>query len=490
MVETATREQGKLLTVSNRGPVEFQRDSEGSLVAVPGQGGLATALRIAAQLHPTTWLSSPMTPVEREIANGGSVPDDLEAPSRFVLTSEQEYDLFYGCFSNEVLWFLQHQLPFPEDLTPRRLEEAWQDGYLSVNRAFAEAILDEMGRDRYRAVILHDYHFYVVGLFVREKLPRAYLQQFIHIPWPGPQEWRRLPQHILRKICLGLLANDSVVFQTAADAQNFLYTCKAMLPDVEVDVASGRVSSRQRTTRVWANGISVDPEELESVARTPEFSQYRYLLRAAPGQKTIIRVDRLDPTKNVVRGFQAYEKLLEDHPELREKVYFLALLQPTKSTIESYQRYQEEAHRLVDEINHRFGNLHWKPIRMLFEHNRVQALAAMSLYDVLLVNSLADGMNLVAKEAPILNTHDGVLVLSTQAGAYEELGRAAIGIDPLDVAGTAAALYEALTMPARERHDRLVHLKEIVRGRDLRAWFRALLQDIDQHAAPLEVSAA
>jgi trehalose 6-phosphate synthase len=194
-------------------------------------------------------------------------------------------------------------------------------------------------------------------------------------------------------------------------------------------------------------------------------------------------------TKNVVRGFEAYERLLEDHVELRGHVMFLALLVPTKVDIPMYSRYQEEALAKAQAINRRFGNLHWKPVRLLFEHNRVQALAAMSLYDVMLVNPVADGMTLVAKEGPILNTHNGVLLLSTAAGAYADLGCGAIGVDPYDVEQTAAALHEAITMPAVERRDRSEKLKRAIRNKDLRAWFQALFTDIEANA-PAEAAAA
>jgi trehalose 6-phosphate synthase len=201
-------------------------------------------------------------------------------------------------------------------------------------------------------------------------------------------------------------------------------------------------------------------------------------------------VDRLDLSKNVYRGFEAYAKLFEKHPELRERISFLALLIPTRKDIPSYQRYQEETHALVESINRRLGNLRWKPIRVFFEDNRIQALAAMSLYDVLLVNPVADGMNLVAKEGPYLNTRDGVLVLSKRAGAFAELGCSALAIDPEDVSATADAIYRGLTMPAGERHERAIGLRKTIRSRDLRVWFRALLKDIEGHASLAAVTAA
>jgi trehalose 6-phosphate synthase len=479
----------KLLTVSNRGPVEFHRDEEGKIVAVPGQGGLATALRVAAQLYPTTWLSSPISPLDREMAAGGFAPGDAESESLFVATDAKAYDLFYGHFANSVLWFLQHLLPLPEELSGPLIEEAWRDGYLAVNRAFANRIAEELATGDIRAVIFHDYHFYAAPRLVRERAPNAYLQHFVHIPWPAPAGWAQLDPAILAAICDGLLANDSLVFQTPNDAARFIETCVAALPDVSTDHES-IVRYAGHATRVWSNGISVDIEELLDAAASPEFSRYRYLLRPDPALKTIVRVDRLDPTKNILAGFKAYARLLDDHPELHESVHFLAQVFPSRSDIATYVRYQEEVLSLAQSINRRFGNLHWKPIRLLIEHNRMQALAAMSLYDVLLVNPLADGMNLVAKEGPILNTREGVLVLSRRAGAFAELGCGALAIDPEDVEATKDALYAALTMPISERRERAARIRHTVRQRDLRDWFRALLSDIEANAPEAVTSAA
>jgi trehalose 6-phosphate synthase len=480
---------GRLLTVSNRGPVEFQRDVEGNIKAVPGQGGLSTALRAAAKIYPTTWLSSPLTDVDREIADGSNAPA-VDNASHFVTTDPAAYELFYGSFSNELLWFLQHGLEWPEELDAERRKVAWEDGYVQVNRAFADAVVREVDTGRYRAVMFHDYHFYLAPGLVKQQRPAAYLQHFIHIPWPGASEWARLEQPVLRAILEGLLGNDSLVFQTAGDVQGFLLTVKAHLPAARTDLEGGSVELDSHVTRVWANGISVDPDELAAEAATPDYSRYRWLLRPSPGQRTIVRVDRLDLTKNVVRGFQAYERLLEEHRELRENVQFLALAVPSKEAIAAYKRYQEETQELVERINRRFGTRRWKPIWLLYEHNRTQALAALSLYNVLLVNPIADGMNLVAKEGPLLNTHDGVLVLSKRAGAWQELSAGAIGVDPLDIAGTAEALYEALNLSQAERHERMMALRSAIRGYDLKAWFSTLLRDIEANAPLPQTTAA
>jgi trehalose 6-phosphate synthase len=440
------------------------------------------------------WLSSPLTPLDRAFAEGACEDvhglDKLAGAARFVLTDPVAYEQFYATFANQVLWFLQHSMPWPEELTIERRVRAWFEGYLPVNQAFAQAVVNELDGGNFTAVMFHDYLFYAAPRLVRDARPNVYLQHFVHIPWPAPEVWDRMEPELVRDICDGLLANDSVVFQTPTDAHNFLLTVEAFVDDADVDLVSGDVAYKGRAARAWANPISSDPEELELASASPEFSRYRYLLRADPGQKTIVRVDRLDPTKNVYRGFQAYERMLQDHPELHGKVSFLALLVPTKTDIPAYQRYQDETRALAVAINKRFGKLQWKPIRLMFEHNRLQALAAMSLYDVLLVNPIADGMNLVAKEAPMLNTHDGVLVLSYKAGAYAELAAGALGVDPEDVEGTANAMYQALRMEPPERHQRWSHIRDAIRGHDLRAWFRAFLQDIEMHAPVADTSAA
>jgi len=472
---------GQILTVSNRGPFEYRLSEQGEMEAVPGQGGLATALRVAAQIEPTTWLSSPISAEDRAIAEGTGAPPSQSCGSQFVVTDPAAYDLFYGRFSNEVLWFLQHGLDLPESIDRDAMLRAWTEGYVPVNEAFANAAIERIGRGRARAVMFHDYHFYLAPRLVRMARPECYLQHFVHIPWPESATWRQLDGRLVREICEGLLANDSVVFQTAASARNFLSTCADVFGEQSVDLKCDAVRQEGHVTRVWSNGISVDPAELAAAVASPEFSRYRWDLRESPGRKTIVRVDRLDVTKNVIRGFQAYEQLLEEHSELQERVSFLALLVPSRLDIEAYKANEQETHALVDRINRRFGNSRWKPVRLVYENNRLQALAAMSLYDVLLVNPLADGMNLVAKEGPMVNTHDGVLVLSRKAGAYDSLGDAALAIEPENVDATAAALYEALNIPEIERHNRANLLRARIRSHDLKSWFRLLLEDINRH---------
>jgi trehalose 6-phosphate synthase len=279
-------------------------------------------------------------------------------------------------------------------------------------------------------------------------------------------------------ICDGLLANDSVVLQTEASARNFLETCRRYLPECRVDDATGTVRRGWRRTLVWANPISIDPAEVLRHLSSPGARAYYDALRGELGERTIVRVDRLDPAKNVLAGLQAFRRLLTVHPEWLGRVRFLAFLVPSRTRVPEYQSYKEAVFAAAESINAQHGRDGWTPIKLFYEHNRPQALVALSLYDVLLVNSVADGMNLVAKEGAIANQRDGVLVLSTAAGAFEELGAGSLPVRPDDVEGTAAALHEALSLPESERRRRAHLLRQTVLRHDLSNWLRRQLEDL------------
>lgn len=464
------------------GPVEYLADDAGRLGARRCAGGVATALGCAAEDLPVTWIASATSEQDRTLATEGRA---LELGHgrllRLVAPPAEAYNLFYGTFCNPILWFLQHGLwhrlrrsnPEAEAL------HAWEHGYLPVNQAFAEAVVDELRRaDGPAHVMLHDYHLYAAPILIRNLYPRAVLQHFIHIPWPAPDAWERIPDAIVASICESLLANDSVVFQTETSAHNFLHTCRAFIPSAQISYTTGLVEQRGRRTRVWANPISVDIPELQSRLASPEARSCHAKLAAALGERTIVRVDRLDPAKNIYAGFEAFALLLCKYPEWRGRVRFLACLVPSRTGVPEYRRYAEEVFGLVETINSRYGTRTWQPITVLYEHNRPQALVALSLYDVLLVNSLADGMNLVSKEGPAVNQRDGVLVLSTAAGAYDELLEGALAVLPDDIEGTTDALAQALSLPAGERRSRARQLRQAILRHDLHDWLRLLLQDL------------
>lgn len=484
-----------LLIVSNRGPVEHYVDDGGRLRRRSTGGGVATALASVPASMPTTWIAGAAGPLDRMLAaDDRAVQLEQGRRLRLVAPPPEVYDLFYGTFCNPILWFLQHSLwahlglPNPRE----QAVHAWERGYLPANQAFAEAVADELRDGGHPSrVMLHDYHLYVAPLFIRDLCPGTALQHFIHIPWPGPEAWQELPLVISQSICEGLLANDRVVFQTQSSVDNFLLTCRAFLPDAQVDFSGRTVVHRQRSTRVWANPISVDVPDLRSRVSSAEARPYYEKLACDTGERTIVRVDRLDPSKNIKTGFRAFDLLLHKHPEWVGRVKFLAFLVPSRTGIPEYRAHAREVFEMVEDINARHGKAGWTPIRVFHEHNRLQALVGMALYDVLLVNSVADGMNLVSKEGPVVNLRDGALVLSATAGSFAELSEGALLVWPQDVEGTGEALHAALSLPEAQRRERARRLRQAVLRHDLDRWFRLQLQDLVdiETAGPVPVGA-
>ena len=473
---------GRVIVVSNRGPVEHQLDGSGHLKAGPGPGGVVAALSGARCFVDVTWVAAAITDGDRQVARWGT-PIELGEGCRLHLVAlpKRSYDLYYNVFTNPVLWYLQHDLWDRLDRPQHRdqLLDAWEEGYRPVNETLGEAVCQELARpDSSGAVLFQDYHLYLAPRYVRQRAPDAALQHFVHIPWPAPEAWRVLPWGLVKAMCDGLLACDVVRFQTRESLHHFLLTCLEFLPGAHIDPGGERIRYEGRWTRLRADPIALDVAGLRRQAASPEVAAYRRQLAAPKGVATILRVDRLDPVKNLLTGFQAYELLLQREPSLQGSVRFLTFLVPTRPAIPEYQHYAKEVFTLVDHINRRYGSQAWRPIEVFYENNHAQALAGMSLYDVLLVNSLADGMNLVSKEGPIVNRRQGALVLSTRAGSYHELKEGAIAIEPEDVEGTADALHRALVLPAAERRRRARLLRTAASARDLESWLRGQLEDL------------
>ena len=477
----------RLVLASNRGPIEYHRDAHGRIKSRRGSGGVVTALAALSRYVKLSWVASAMSETDRSVASVSPldapplVPDGYSLRTRFVLTEPNEYELYYNVFSNPILWFVQHRLHglLPHDDLRQVATTAFRNGYLPVNRAFAGALLREVRHgDGAPLVMLHDYHLYLTAGFVRAQEPCVFLQQFVHIPWPEPADWQILPAEIVRALCRGLLANDIVGFQTKRCAANFMATCAAVLPGARVDHGRGAIGLNGRRTLVRAYPISIDVQALRQVAWSPAVAEYERRLGPLRGAQTIVRVDRLDPSKNVLTGFQAFEMLLARRPDLRGRVKFLSFLVPSRTGIPEYRRYAQSVFAAIEGINARYGRDGWQPIDLFYENNYPQAIAGMRLYDVLMVNSSHDGMNLVSKEGPIVNQRDGVLVLSQGAGSHEELGGSALSIAPHDVEGTARALELALAMPAAERRRRAAALRATIESNDITNWLWEQMQDI------------
>jgi trehalose 6-phosphate synthase len=481
----------KLIVVSNRGPVTFSRGPDGERVARRGGGGLVTALRSLVSHHDVTWIASAIGAEDEAVAaeHGGALDETARDGSpyrlRLVVHDERAEDWFYNVVSNPTLWFLQHYLwalASAPDID-QALHTAWHDGYAVVNRSFADAVLEELRRDPEAAVFVHDYQMYLVPRVVRELAPEAVLSHFVHIPWPQSDYWRVLPDGIRRAIHDGLLANDVVGFHTARWRRNFLTSCEDLL-GAAVDHDAGVVEHQGHRTLVTSRPISVDPSEFDELAQDPRvLERERGIVERRP-EKLVVRVDRTDPSKNVVRGFRAFASYLDAHPEMHGRVGMLALLDPSRQDIPEYSEYIGAIQREARVVNDRFQADGWTPIDLQIDDDFPQSVAAYKQFDVLLVNAIYDGLNLVAKEAPLVNERDGVLVLSENAGVHDELGRWALSVNPFDIAGQADAIHAALQMPADERQARRSAIEAHVRENDLSAWIEGQLADLDRIAAP------
>ena len=468
----------RLIVVSNRGPASYARQADGTRVARRGGGGLVTALRGLVDRHDVTWIASAITSEDRVVVadnDGKAFPETSRDGSpfrlRLVAHPPQAYDWFYNVVSNPTLWFIQHYL-WDLKAAPnldQGLHYAWEKGYVTVNRTFAEAVVDELENQPDATVFFQDYHLYLAPRFVRAARPDALLQHFVHIPWPQADYWHVLPLPIRQQLHEGLLANDVVGFHTHRWQRNFVRCCIDFI-GAECDLATGRVEHGGRETRVTANPISVDPREFDELAESPAVRAAEAELVPRRPEKLILRVDRTDPSKNIVRGFRAFEVFLDEHPEMHWRVGMLALLDPSRQDIPEYAEYLGAIQREARRVNDRFASIGWTPIDLRIADDFAASVAAYKQYDVLLVNAIFDGLNLVAKEAPLVNERDGVLVLSENAGAHDELGEFALTINPFDVAGQAEALHQALQLDEAERRRRIEGIRARVREHDLTAW--------------------
>ncbi len=477
-----------LVVASNRGPVTFERDEAGELLARRGSGGLVTALVGALQRTAGLWVAAAISDTDREVAAG---PDggrlDMQTFGadyrvRLLDVPPEQYDGYYNRISNGVLWFAHHYLwdTVRAPVFDEQTERAWND-YVAVNRRFAEALAEEAGRlSTPPAFLIQDYHLTLVPRFLRELRPDASIAHFSHTAIAGLTYLRILPGKIREGIVRGMLGADVLGFHSQLWAENFLMSARS-LSGVRVDLARSRVSVDGRVVTARIHPISVDVPPMRETAASPEVRELRRELNRWRGDaRLILRVDRLELTKNIVRGFLAYEVLLREHPEWRRRVRLLALLSPSRTELPEYRTYAVECVAEAERVNREFGDGEWQPIEVRVQDDYLGAIAGYGLYDVLLVNPIYDGMNLVAMEGPVLNRRGGVLVLSRNAGAYWRLGRHALDVNPFDVRETAQAIAHALEMPLEERTRRARRLSRLVVSNPPQRWVGAQLEDLER----------
>lgn len=475
-----------LIIVSNRGPAQFERDENGERTVRRGGGGLVTALSGLVSHRDALWIASAMTDEDIAVSEetGGAAElsiDGIDYKVCLVGSDPQAYDRFYNVIANPILWFIQHYLWDLSNAPDIRQEEldAWDYGYQEVNRDIAGAVVRQIEGEEDPLVMLHDYHLYTAPRMIREQRPDVFLHHFVHIPWSQPDSWRVLPNRIRDAIFDGLLANDIIGFHTLAYCINFLRCCDELL-EAEVDYGTGEVRHAGGSTIARAYPLGIDAERLERAAASPEVAEAEREVLERRRKHLIIRVDRADLSKNVLRGFTAFDVFLTQHPEFREEVTFVAHLQPSRQDVPEYAEYLERIEALVAVVNHRHGTTDWMPIDLRIYENFHDAVARYKHFDLLMVNSLFDGMNLVAKEAPAVNTRDGVLMLSENTGSHQELWDYVISVNPFDIEEQAQAIYRALTMPADQRRAWSEGLKQIIHSRNPGDWVDDQLEDIER----------
>ncbi|WP_210577852.1 trehalose-6-phosphate synthase [Streptomyces sp. GESEQ-4] len=451
----ATFGAAQVLVASNRGPVSYGVREDGSLHAKRGGGGLVSGLSAIGSDADALWVCSALSDGDREAVRRGvgesgvrmlDIPADVHADA-------------YNGIANSVLWFVHHllyQTPL-EPVFDAEFRRQWES-YVRYNRAFADALAEEAGAGA--AVLVQDYHLTLVPGMLRELRPDLRIGHFSHTPWAPVEYFRMLPDDIAEQVLRGMLGADRLGFLTHRWADAFTACAEALVGGLG-------------DTRVGVHGLGADADFLRRRSHETDVEERMAALRAeiGPGRQTIVRVDRTELSKNIVRGLLAYRQLLDDHPELRGRVVHVAFAYPSRQDLAVYREYTAEVQRVAEEINSGYGTPDWTPVVLHVKDDFARSLAAYRLADVALVNPIRDGMNLVAKEMPVVSDEGCVLVLSREAGAYEELGEDAITVNPYDVTGTAEALYEALTMPAGERGERTKRLAAAATSLPPAQWF-------------------
>ncbi|MFF2568363.1 trehalose-6-phosphate synthase [Streptomyces sp. NPDC058084] len=445
-----------VLVASNRGPVSYTVRDDGALETRRGGGGLVSGLSAVASegaAEDGLWVCAALSDADREAVRRGVA----EPGVRMLDIDPEVYADAYNGIANSVLWFLHHHLyDIPrEPVFDAAFRRRWES-YRTYNRAFAEALAE--AADEGAAVLVQDYHLALVPGQLRTLRPDLRIAHFTHTPWASPQYLGMLPDDVHHELVEGMLGADEVGFHTRAWASAFL--------------ADPLVERAADATRVAVHPLGVDAEELRALAHRPEVDERLAALRAEVGdRKTIVRVDRTELSKNILRGLLAYRELLTTRPEWRGRVVHLASAYPSRQDLEVYRAYTASVGELAERINEEFGTPDWRPVLVSVQDDFTRSLAAYRMADVALVNPVRDGMNLVAKEIPVVSDAGCALVLSREAGAYEELRADALTVNPYDVTGTAEALHEALSMPAPERADRTKRLAAAATALPPQRWF-------------------
>jgi trehalose 6-phosphate synthase len=475
----------EIIVASNRGPVVFKKDKDGDIELVRGAGGIVGSMIPFLKKTHGTWVSSAIGECDHYMNHkyNGKVPVSPEDPEyyvQFVKTEEEVYNNFNGKFANPLLWFIHHSMWNPpySPCADDELHQAW-DSYQYVNSKFAEVIGDDVSNsEKTPIVMLQDYHLYLTPKLIRKQHPDVLMSQFVHIPFPSPEIFQQLPDHMQEEILESVLTNNVLGFHIRRYMNNFLRTVRQILPSATVDYVSGDILYQGHTCHVRTYPISIDIKTLQKHGEKVQ-AKMEEVDEIVGDCKLIYRTDRADLSKNIIRGFQAYDMFLEKYPEWIGKVKFVATLMPSRQDIKIYREYTDNIKDIVNKINQKYATGDWEPIKYICRGDYDLVVALLKRYDVLLVNPILDGMNIVAKEGSVLNQNNGVLVLSRGAGCYEELKDGAICINPYDLRETAESLHQALLMDDESKTQLLNESLAAIRRNDLNKWVSHQLRDLE-----------
>ena len=480
-------EDKEIIVASNRGPVVFKRYEKGKIELIRGAGGIVGSMIPFLKKTHGKWVSSAIGECDHYMNNKYrcKVPIPLEDPEynvQFIKTEEDIYNGFNGKFANPLLWFIHHSMWNPpySPCADDELHQAW-DSYQYVNSMFAAAIGEDVCKsEKTPIVMLQDYHLYLTPKLIRKQHPDVLMSQFVHIPFPPPEIFQQLPNHMQIEILDSMLTNNILGFHIPRYMNNFFATIKLILPNASVDDIVGDILYKGHVCHIRTYPISVDMKTLQTHAQDPNVTAKEVEVDEMIGDcKLIYRTDRTDLSKNIIRGFQAYDMFLEKYPEWREKVKFVATLMPSRQDIKIYREYTDKIQDIVKEINEKYATPDWQPIKYICRGDYDLVIALLKRYDVLMVNPILDGMNIVAKEGSVVNENNGVLILSTGAGCYEELKDGAICINPFDLRQTAESIDVALLMDETVKAQMIAKTNKAIQINDLNKWVSDQLKDIE-----------
>ncbi|MGH9120934.1 MAG: trehalose-6-phosphate synthase, partial [Acidimicrobiales bacterium] len=416
--------------------------------------GLVTTLGPGARTYNALWMSAEVGPTDVPVVVHGGFRTGA------VGVTEEDYRAFYDVISNKTLWYCLHGL-WDRPRLPR-FDSTWHGAwgrFRAVNMTFARAAADKAARGA--TVLVQDYHLSLVPGMLRDLRPDLRVSCFLHTPWCSPAELATLPDAVVVELLSGLSSGGSVGFHSSRWAEAFAACCEAVLdeaPDVFVSPAAA------------------DRAHLDEMAGSADCSaQMERLDRLAGGRQLIARVDRIEPSKNILRGLWAYDEMLESLPEVRGEVVLGAFMYPSRAALAEYQAYRQEVITLANRVNDRWATKSWTPILFDTDDSPARSVAALRRADVLLVNPVRDGLNLVAMEGALVSDRHSTLVLSREAGCADELGGFSLVINPFDVTATAAALAAGLLAPEAERVSRAEGLRKAASARTPLEWFDSLL---------------